>query len=700
MNYFFHWNFDFHHFVYYMVCLFLIVFSPILIRGIARKKLSDIPKSFSFISTIIFFVVTFATLILGQIGHVVFVEKEHEIIESYAKDTGSLIGTELLDIGHAGLHFKTTNDDELYQTILNKMTTWQGKLEIQSIYTLKKNSNDDIYFVVAPATDYNNDGVISGDIEQVIPIGNIYGENTPELKGAFLGNFMMQTVPKVHYGRSTISAFYPIINQYYQVEAVLVLDFDGNEYAKRVEEEHLKINILTVALLIIEVLLYSMFYLSSVEKLKLKQHHKELNQLAYFDLLTGLPNRRYVNDLINIKDYDEVALLFISLDGYFKVIDLLGYGKGEEYISKVIHAIKPQIDHYGILIRWGEKDFVILVPQFSNAENLLATSQSILNHSPKSIRIGERLFEVAPAIGISIYPKDGQDWSTLIKNADIARSYSKQLSTGNIKFFEEKLLSSIDEKLSFEMDFRKAIEEEQFVVHFQPQIDLLSGKLIGVEALVRWNHPQKGLLSPYYFIQLSEELNLIDRLSVWIFEHAFMQIKRLNDELDIELKISVNLSPTHFTSNSLLSDIQSVVQKSGLNPSLIDFEITEGALLDFNHSITILNQMKDLGMKISLDDFGAGYSSLSYLSKLPIDRLKIDRQFLKNNDLTNKTLLTSIVNLGHNLNLVVLAEGAETKENVQFLKEIGCDEVQGYFYSKPIPIDELRGYLLSYGKNL
>ncbi|WP_456278889.1 putative bifunctional diguanylate cyclase/phosphodiesterase [Bacillus sp. AK128] len=690
------WNFDSHHIVYYTICLFIILTTPIIIRIISQKKLPHIPRKFSIFSTVLFVLLTFTTFFLGQIAHVVFVDKEHEIIESYAKDTGSLIGTELLEFGHEALHFNTNSDDELYQTLLTKMTTWQEKLEIQSIYTLKKNSQDEIYFVVSPPTDYNNDGLINADIEQVIPIGSIYDENIPELKGAFLGDFMMQTVPTVDYGVSSISAFYPIINQYYQVESVLVLNFDGDDYAKRVEEEHLKINILIISLLIIEGLLYSLFYLSSIEKLKLKQHHKELNQLAYFDLLTGLPNRRYVNDVMNIKDHDEIALLFISLDGYFKVIDLLGYGKGEEYISKIINTIKPKIDHYGILVRWGEKDFVVLVPEFSNCDNLLATSQTILKHLPTSIRIGERQFEVTPAIGISIYPKDGNDWSTLIKNADIARFHSKQLTNGNIKFFEEQLLVSIHEKLSFEMDFRKAIEAEQFVVYFQPQIELVSGKWIGLEALVRWNHPEKGLLSPFYFIQLAEELHLIDQLSVWIFEHAFMQIKDLNDELNMNLKISVNLSPTHFKSNTLLSDLQSVVQKSGINPALIDFEITEGALLDFNHSITILNQIKDLGMSISLDDFGAGYSSLSYLSRLPIDRLKIDRQFLQNNDFTNNTLLNSIVNLGHNLNLIVLAEGVETKEHVELLREFGCDEVQGYYYSKPVSLEELKALLLTY----
>lgn len=691
-------NLEFNYIFIALICIFSIILVLMVTRKVVEKKLRVVPKGFGRLSSVLFVTLSLLLLLVGFWLDSTFQKNGREEYFEMSLHMGKLFANELKSDNHEYFNEKSQMEDDKFTRILNKMYNWQKDIpEIQSVYTLKRNQNKDVYFVFAPATDYNNDGRINGEIEEQVAIGTIFTENKSETERALSGKFTLQEAPARDKWSYCITAFQPIYNQAGEVDAVLGIDFDGVKYMDQIKAERWKVLSLFIFAFVVNVMLFILSLYSHAEKILLKMHKVELNKIAYFDELTGLPNRYYLHRFLhfNYLGKNKVAFLLIGIEGLNAIDDLMGYSKGEDAFLSAVKRIQVNRSIKTMLTRWSDKDLIIILKGFLSEEEVYAIAKSITQLFSSPIRLENRDFYVSAKIGISQYPLDGSDWRKLVKKADMARAQLKKGDNETVAFFKESFLPELHEKLDLELELQEAVIKEQFVVYYQPQFDLVNDKLVGMEALVRWVHPVKGLISPLKFIPLAEELNLINTIGLFVLKVACIQIKILNEDLGTRLSVSVNLSSVQFQHPDLVESIKGILQETQFDPTLLDLEITEGSLFNFEKSSRILEDIKRLGIRISLDDFGSGYSSLGYLNKLQFDRLKIDKVFLSNIPNEDGTLMSSIVNLGHSLNLKVLAEGAETKEQVQFLKRVSCDEVQGYYFAKPLPFKELKDYLYS-----
>ncbi|MBB5324971.1 EAL domain-containing protein (putative c-di-GMP-specific phosphodiesterase class I) [Anoxybacillus tepidamans] len=337
------------------------------------------------------------------------------------------------------------------------------------------------------------------------------------------------------------------------------------------------------------------------------------------------------------------------------------------------------------------------MPYIEKEEQAKELSYQLIEMMEDPIIVNEQEFFMTLKMGISLYPKDGDDSKTLIRKADIARYELSKKAISQFRFFEKQMNRTIHEKIQMERELRKALESGEFELYYQPQIQLTTGQVVGMEALIRWNHPEKGMIPPNKFIPIAEETGLIIPINEWVMETACCQTKQLLDQYPF-LSVSVNLSPYEFESRRLVYKLVKILEKTNLPPHCLDVEITERMTMDTEKAIPILKRLKLVGVTISIDDFGTGYSSLSYLKKLPIDRLKIDRSFVQNIQEEKEAVLPAIISLGHNIGVKVLAEGVETEQEVAYLKEKQCDEVQGYYYAKPLPYHDLVKFLEEHKK--
>lgn len=664
-------------------------------KKLVKRKLSDPPREFGKIPSFLFVFTSIFLVFAGYRVDLTLKEIEYNEYYEMANSIGNVLRNELRNEGHATLNQSNEIKSNVYSHILEKMSEWQNNLpEVQSVYTLKMKDNGDIYFVVAPATDYNRDGRISGQLERLVPIGTQYNEVVPQIKKAFDGKFVMQKTPTFDQWGYSIRAFTPIFDREGKVDAVLGIDFDGNQFERKMNESW-KVITLIGLIFLVNILIYILALLSKAESFLSKKHQNELNRMAYFDELTGLPNRNYLKRLIQLDEWGEerVGILLFGFEGLDAIDDLLGHSKCDNVYMASIKRIQASLHENMMLVRWSEREHLVIIKGYSLEKDVLCFAETTVKQFSTSIHIGSKDFYISPKFGISFYPKDGTDWNTLVKNADIARSHINFENDKRVLVYNRSLLPEFHEKRDIELELHHAVLTEQFEVYYQPQISLTTGKIIGMEALVRWNHPTKGIISPLKFIPLAEELHLINPIGLWVLRKACIQTMQLNQSFGLSLRVSVNLSSVQLQHPNLLQNIKDILQETEFDPKQLDLEITEGSLFNFEKSTQVLEDIKQLGIHISLDDFGAGYSSLSYLKKLKIHRLKIDRIFLSNIPNEEDTLMSSIVTLGHNLNLRVLAEGAETEEQVNFLKTIQCDEVQGYFFAKPLPFEVFMEYL-------
>jgi diguanylate cyclase (GGDEF)-like protein len=437
--------------------------------------------------------------------------------------------------------------------------------------------------------------------------------------------------------------------------------------------------------------------------IKLKQLVDEktqaLHKLAFYDPLTKLCNRRLFNDLLSRmitateRNGTQMALLYLDLDDFKRINDSLGHESGDQLLKVIGKRISATIRKSDIASRIGGDEFCILLPDIQGPENAADIAEKLLHAIGQPIKLGTNSVRITPSVGITLAPRDGVNAEQLLKNADLAMYSAKDNSRNNYQFFENKLNTNILARLILERELSQAVENNEFLLHFQPQICLLTRKTKGIEALVRWQHPTRGFLPPGDFIQFAEDSRLIIPLGTWVLEHACLQLKQLNQPA---LVVSVNLSPRQFADPGLLNTIKKALHNSGLKGHQLELEITETALMkNMENAITTLKQIKSLGVQIAIDDFGTGYSSLSQLKHLPADTLKIDREFIKDiiESTDNAVITEVIISMAHKLGLTVIAEGVETKEQVEFICQMHCDMAQGYFFSKPLDVIGLTKYL-------
>lgn len=424
-----------------------------------------------------------------------------------------------------------------------------------------------------------------------------------------------------------------------------------------------------------------------------KQAKNRINHLAFHDELTGLPNRRMFNKNIAeaIAENNEAQLPFavmvLDIDRFKMINDSLGHTVGDQFLQEVSMRIQKELKgHDAMLARMGGDEFTLLCRHYDSLETIELLAKKIIKTIQTPYRLMDNDFYVSASIGISLFPSDGQDAVQLLKNADTAMYEVKKKGKNDYLFYSNELDQKLLEKIELEGDLRKAIERGELLLHYQPQIRTEDHAMIGIEALVRWEHPTKGMLSPGLFIPIAEETGLIYEMGTWVLREACRQMRMWHDEGGPLIPISVNLSSQQFHQPQLAEYIMAILEETGLEPKFLELEITESMMMDASISSSILNQLNEYGIRISLDDFGTGYSSLSYLKMFPIHKVKIDRSFIRditenNND---RAIVSTIIAMAQHLNMEVIAEGIETKDQLDILTDNACSKIQGYYFSKPL----------------
>lgn len=426
--------------------------------------------------------------------------------------------------------------------------------------------------------------------------------------------------------------------------------------------------------------------------------YMSLRKAAYYDHLTGLANSRLlrekIEEVITLRmdtPDEKFAILFLDLDRFKNINDTLGHEIGDKILKSVSQLLIGHLSYEYTISRLGGDEFIIVIPKISYSEEAIDCAKLIISLLHKPIHVYDYELHISGSIGIAMFPNDGQDVDTLIKHADTAMYRVKEQGKNSFAVYSPLKTDPTYEKLILENDLRKAIKKKEFIVYYQPKINIVKGTISGFEALIRWNHFKQGLISPATFIPVAEETGLIVPIGEYVMREAAKQMVAWHKAGLPEVPIAVNLSTRQFLQSNLVQTVESVLKETGLPPHLLELEITESMTIDIERSIEILSKLKSLGIQISIDDFGTGYSSLHYLQQLPIDRLKIDQSFVQNitENENHAILVSTIIHMAKNLQLLVTAEGVETEHQAAYLQQQKCEEVQGYYFSKPLSAREI-----------
>ena len=420
--------------------------------------------------------------------------------------------------------------------------------------------------------------------------------------------------------------------------------------------------------------------------------------MAYHDILTDLPNRHFYKKILKdaINASEEFAIVLMDLDNFKDINDTLGHNVGDHLLIDFSKRLSEHIISPNMVARWGGDEFIVLIKDKQHLEKLDAFIQDLYTKITGTWQYETTIYRISCKMGISIYPLNSWDGDVLIKQADMAMYKVKGNSQKSICHYDQQMETELKQRALMENELYSAIKNEHFVVYYQPQVDC-TGKFSGVEALVRWQHPKKGMISPVEFIPLAENNGLILPLGAWIFREVCQQIRKWNTmECPLKINVSINLSPKQFMREDLVERVKQIILENEIDPTQITIEITETATIEnANKTAVVLNQLKNLGVKIALDDFGTGYSSLMYLKKFPFDTIKIDKSFIQDITMQEeaKNITQTIIYLAQSLHYKTVAEGVETIEQIHLLRELGCDCFQGYYFSKPIPAKEIIGFV-------
>lgn len=439
---------------------------------------------------------------------------------------------------------------------------------------------------------------------------------------------------------------------------------------------------------------------SDISELKTTEAHIEF--LANYDPLTQLPNRRLYVDRLDqaiktaSREKTQLAVLFFDLDHFKTINDSLGHSIGDQMLIEVGTRISQCMREIDSVSRLSGDEFAALITDVNDVNDVITVVTKIIEGIRKAFKINEYELHVTISIGISVYPDDGKSYEILLKNADTAMYCAKNSGRDNFEFFSPSMSTHALERLALESSLRKAVENNDLQVFYQPQVQIDTGKIIGMEALLRWPHSEMGMISPDKFIPLAEDTGLIIPIGKWVLEQACRQNKLWQQQGLIAVPVAVNLSAVQFRQHNLLEIVEETLVKTGLKPAFLELELTESLLMDCSeYNVTLLRAFRQLGVQLSIDDFGTGYSSLSYLKRFPLNKLKIDRSFVMDilADKNNASITSAIISLGHDLGLCVIAEGVEEEKQFNFLQAHQCDEIQGYLFSQPVAAEEMEKLL-------
>ncbi len=435
-----------------------------------------------------------------------------------------------------------------------------------------------------------------------------------------------------------------------------------------------------------------------------KAAEKQIQFLAYYDALTGLPNRTLLQDRLSKalagarRRKDKVALLFLDLDGFKTINDSLGHSVGDLVLQEVAERLKRFAREQDTVARVGGDEFLIVLTAVKDAADAAVAAERLMHAMTVELVIQGRSLSISCSIGIGIFPEHGTDGETLIKNADAAMYCAKESGCNSFRFFSEGMNAEAMERLTLEHGLRLALEKRELFLVYQPQMDIATGKTTGLEALLRWQHPELGLVRPDKFIRIAENSGLIIPIGEWVLRTACSQARKWQDEGLLAVPVAVNVSAVQFRQEDFCELIGRVLWETGLAPQYLEMELTESLLLSNAHvTLSVLQNLRAMGLKLAIDDFGTGYSSLSYLRQFPVSKLKIDRSFIRDVAVNpdDAAITTAIIGMAKSLNLKVIAEGVEDEAQMSFLRARQCDEIQGYYFSKPLAVekvaDKLRG---------
>lgn len=433
-----------------------------------------------------------------------------------------------------------------------------------------------------------------------------------------------------------------------------------------------------------------------------KQAERTLEYRAFHDTLTDLPNRTWFDERLAIslakakRESYLMGVMFLDLDCFKNINDTLGHSVGDQLLKSFAKRLNSCVRSEDVVARWGGDEFTLLLPRINSPEDTVNLAQRILDELKQPFEISGHQLYIKTSIGIAIYPQDGDDSETLVKNADAALYRAKERGRNHYRFYSSTMTSKASMILKLENLLYQAIEENEFCLNYQPQIKLKNNKVTGMEALLRWYHPELGHVSPVKLIPLAEKTDLIVPISLWVLRTACQQNKAWQKAGISKMPVGVNLSARQFQQPNLVEIVTQVLEETGLEPQFLDLEITETALMQ-NHDLAqeTLGKLRHLGVQVSLDDFGTGYSSLSYLHKFPVNTLKIDQSFIQSLQDTpqNTAIISAVIALGKSFNLRVIAEGVETLQQLELLQRLNCEEVQGYWFSRPLKPEDATEFL-------
>lgn len=505
--------------------------------------------------------------------------------------------------------------------------------------------------------------------------------------------------------RNLIASYIPIVSpDTNDVEAVFELYSDVTPLIQKLGDS--QTSLVGGVLVILSVLYLFLFVIvKRADNIIAKQdevqrkHAEQVQHHAYHDALTLLPNRNMFSDRLHEavnrsrRNNQPFALLFIDLDRFKLINDSLGHITGDQLLCVASKRIMQAMRDIDTVYRMGGDEFTVITDALHNEQEAAIIAQRIIDAMSQPILLDDHEVIVTTSIGIAMYPKDDITADKLVKDADAAMYKAKELGRNCYQYYTEDMNARSLERLAMERDLRKAISNEEFVLYYQPKAASTNGEIIGMEALLRWNHPEKGLLTPDHFLSYLEDTGLIIPVGEWVIRTACQEAKRWIHEGYTPMRISVNLSSAQFRADNLVNRVEQILNDFQLDPQYLELELTESLLIDNpENAIKVLEAIKSLGIILSIDDFGTGYSSLNYLKTLPIDYIKIDRSFIQDLETNTKdaAITVAIATLAHNLKMQVVAEGVENQHQVNFLKQQGCQQLQGFLIGKPMPISELK----------
>jgi len=508
--------------------------------------------------------------------------------------------------------------------------------------------------------------------------------------------------------RNLIASYVPIIqNNNNEVEAVLELYSDVTQLVENRDSSQTKL--ISGVLTILAVLyLFLFFIVKRADAIIKKQEHEsrehadKIQYQAYHDALTGLPNRKMfaenLEDAVKRSNRSDkpLAVMFFDLDRFKVVNDSLGHDVGDQLLRVASKRIEASIRETDKAFRMGGDEFTVIAETLNSSGDAAIVAGRIIEAMSVPFKLDSHEVIVTTSIGIAIYPKDDNTIEQIVKNADAAMYKAKELGRNQFQFYTDDMNELSMERLAVENDLRKALGNNEFELFYQPKASSGGGTIVGMEALLRWRHPERGLMTPDKFLGYLEDTGMIIPVGDWVIKKACEDIRHWIDEGYAPMKVSVNISSAQFRSDFLVHNVASILEETGVEPNYLELELTESLLVENTAlAIKILEQLKELGVYISIDDFGTGYSSLNYLKSFPIDFIKIDRSFIKDLDTSKKdaAITAAIANLAHSLNMEVVAEGVESQEQMDFLEQQGCQQIQGFLIGKPMPIEDLKQFL-------